>query len=258
MKTRYVLHKRRRLLYGRLFSLSVSSVCCIICLLGGIAFLSGRVAFPYIERLPPVVISGCAFVAAFAFLYLHFAGRLFFNALIFHLADKSLGCTEANLNFRVVLKYIALTVTVLAVKTLWAVFFCFPAFSVLFIAVRAFEVNGSMPEMMLYALIAAFVVLLATGAAFFSVASGRYFICILLFLRNPKQKISSIIKTSAEFTCERLLTVLYYRLSILLKGKIYGKCMSVFLMGEIFCDGKYYGGFCGEKAEMNQSIPRAF
>ena len=115
-----------------------------------------------------------------------------------------------------------------------------------------------MPEMMLYAMLAAFSVLLVIGTAFFSVVSGRYFICTLLFIRNPKQKISEIVKTSAEFTCDRLFAVLYYRLSILSKGKIYGKCMSAFLMSEIFFERKYYKGLGIENTEMNQSIPRAF
>ena len=259
MKTRYILHRRRLLLCRRLFSLFVSAAGCVICLLTGTAFFFVREAvITESIRLSPVVINICAFVAAVLFFYFHFSERLFFNAQIFHFADKSFSLPENYCSPFVVGKYMALSVTVFLLKSLWAIFFYLPSVFVFFVIVRTLEVGGQMPEMMLYAMLSAFVALLLSGSVFFTVVSGRYFISTLLFLRNPRQRIREIIKTSAEFTCDRLITVLYYRLSILTKGKIYGKCMSVFLMSDIFYERKYYRTIGIDKSRLNQSIPRAF
>ena len=68
MKARYVLHKRRLFMCARLFSVYVSALCSIICLLGGAAFLSGAAVLPYVGKALSVVAGVSGISAAFAFL----------------------------------------------------------------------------------------------------------------------------------------------------------------------------------------------
>ncbi len=258
MKARCILHGRKSLLY-------IGNIMPKIMLSG--FFVSAFVLFGEIytadtlwENLPVREELLCAFCvfSGISFLFLYFFFDLHNKARLYFLSDSKNTAPEAICDFFSVIRYICFTLTVRTVRILWRVFFYLPFFTVVLILNRALYVNGMMIREMLYALVFSAVMLFVTGTVFCFFVTGRYYLCDMLFFRNPKQAPFEIIKTAVFFTRGRLREIAFYRIKLLFSGTgVFRKCVTVLIKEDIFYERRYYKKLGIESFSLYQSIPRA-
>ena len=157
-----------------------------------------------------------------------------------------------------VVRYALFRSLVRCVKAVWLVFFLSPFFCVFSALIRAVMRENGIPRSMFFVLLTACAALLFTGVCFYFYTAQRYFLCELLFLRNPKQSFFGLLKSSVSLHGGNFLCVTLFSIRNLAHPWVLGKCTRALFMQDIFYEEKYYRRFGITQKGIYQSIPRAF
>ena len=258
MNARYIVHGGKIRLKKAYYEQALTASGFAVCLLSAAGIVTGKENFLF-RYFPfsPVVMTVLTIAAGLSFLFFHSAARLYFLSFIYYLSDASFSSPAGFMRVSAVLKFSACRFLVRGVKLLWSVLFFSPSALLLVLVLRTFAVRGAMTEVMLYTLIAAAVLLFTAGLAFYLFVCGRFLLWELLFIRNPRQSIREILKTSVGLSGKKTLSFTFLCVRKCFYFTLLGKTVCALRLEDAFSEKKYYLGLTSLKP-LYQSIPRAF
>ncbi len=258
MRARYIAHSGGRFLKGARREAALMLTGAFVFLLTGTGLiLSGEnFLFRYFP-FPLYVNAALCLTGAIFLAFFYFAARLYFSALVFYIGDRAFLLPADFMKFSSVMKYTACLLTVLLLKSLWRILFFAPSAVISFLIIRTLEVHGSISAYTLSGLLVTLVLLWLTGLCFYTLVRGRYILCELLFIRNPRQSIREIIKGSVRASQKGPFALTLLALRRGLCFTVLGRCVWSLLLQDVFSEKKYYKRLGLSESGTYQSIPRA-
>lgn len=258
MNARYIVHGGKSRLKKVYFEKALAACGFIVCFLAVAGIIVGRenYLFRYFP-FSPAVMAAVTAIAGLLFFYFFQALRLYFLSLVFYLSDDTFSSPAGFMKASFVLKFFACRLFVRGLKLLWSALFFSPSLLLFVLIFRTFAVRGAMTGVMLYTLFSAALLLFATGLAFYLFVCGRFLLCELLFIRNPRQSIREIVRTSVGLAGNNGFGFMLFNVRKCFYFTLLGKTVCALRLEDVFSEKKYYVRLMASKPAY-QSIPRAF
>jgi hypothetical protein len=234
LRAGYLMLKNRKEIKREMLFIKLMLAGIVFCLAGGMSFLlSGKLLLFLLSLAGGILLS-----------FFYFSGRLYLAGKLYSLSGEMSEEPSWLIRFSSVLRYAVFVLREASVKFLWLNFFLLPSRFAGLIILRTLMLTGNIQRIMLFALLAAFVLLSLGGWCFYFYTSGRYFLGELLFVRCPKQKPSEILKSSALLTAGSLPGVMLFRIrNLFSRGGAYGRMRSALFSSDLFSDRKFYKNY---------------
>lgn len=226
VKNRYLIFFLRELLslfYGLSFLLLLAVPVMNI-------FYSSEEIFGAADIRLVYLINAVLVLSAIFFAFFSFGEKLYFRAILCSRLEKNAPKASSLRNIKTVIRFAVCRILILIKKLVNRIIFFMPFSVMLFITVTGLVMQENMLSGIFLALVILTAALFVLGAAFSFAVNKRYFLCDYLFCLNPRMPVRSLIKTSADYTKGRLLSIAYYS-AVLLPWKI----LQLFPLTAPFC-----------------------
>ena len=133
--------------------------------------------------------------------------RLHFCATVCSALNENSAKAGSLRNFGTVIRFFMCRILISVKKLCNTMLFFSPFFVISAITLSGLVVNENIIKSVFITLIILSAALFVVGAVFSVTVNGRYFLCDYLFWLNPRMPVRSLIKTSADFTKGRLISI---------------------------------------------------
>ncbi len=178
-----------------------------------VVFLEGpQRVIPYMRKEAAVITAVVLAVLSLLFIMFYFIRSFFNKAVFFSISDPSQCKSNIFYSFSQGIRYIRYRILLRLHKAVWALLFFSPAFITAAFTVLEIMHSGEMIKSIFITLVALAVTLLISGACFYFVVSGRYFLADYLMCISPMQPAGEVISSSVISLKGRLVMLAFHRL----------------------------------------------